>query len=194
MHLRSTTLRILSLILLTCSLVIGLTATTLAQGVATLRTPGPEAAETAPPEAEEDAQEALLEFASCMRDNGIDFPDPQFGVGGGGFGGGGLGDVDFGSSDFLDAMEACEAFLAALQPDIDPQEQAAQVEQQVAFAQCMRSRGVDFPDPDPVRGFTFGSFRGDDGGLAFDPFSDEFLSASSRCIDAADIQVPDAAQ
>jgi hypothetical protein len=189
MTIRSRPVRVLTLVLVLSIALATLAAAVSAQGVATLRTPGPDAAETAAPGQDLDEQEAVLAFAGCMRDNGIDFPDPQFGVGGA-FSRDGLGSIDFLSRDFLDAMEACEAFLSALQPELDPQQQAEQVEQQVAFAQCMRSRGVDFPDPDPARGFTFSSLRGDDGGLAFDPFSDEFLSASSRCIEAGGALVP----
>lgn len=181
----------LTVLALAGALMLSLPILTSAQGVATLRTPGPDAEATAAPQQEADEQEAILGFAACMRDNGIDFPDPQFGVGGGFFGGGGgLPNVDFRSSEFLDAMESCESFLAALQPELDPEQQAEQVEQQVAFAQCMRERGLDFPDPDPVGGFDIGSLRGPDGRLAFDPFSVEFLAASSSCIAALDLDVP----
>jgi hypothetical protein len=81
-----------------------------------------------------------------MRDDGIDFPDPRFDVGGA-FSRNGFGRVDFLSSDFLDATAACESFLAALQPELDPYQQVDQIEQQVALAQCMRGRGGRLPRP-----------------------------------------------
>ena len=126
---------------------------------------------------------------ACAR-YGIDFPDPRFG-GGGGLFGGGLAGLDFMSSDFLDAMESCQSFLSALQPELNPEQQAEQREQEVAFARCMREQGLDFPDPDPTTGFSLGAFRGDDGGLVFDPFSSEFLVASSTCIQALSLDPAD---
>ena len=98
--------------------------------------------------------------------------------------------IDFRSAEFLDAMEACQDLLAALQPDVDPELQVEQVEQQLAFAECMRREGIDFPDPDPVRGFDIGSMRGPDGELAFDPFAADFRSASETCVAEADLAVP----
>jgi hypothetical protein len=157
----------------------------LGQGVATLRTPDPEAEPTpAAPSEELDAQEGILAFAACMRDNGIDFPDPQFGVGGGFFGGGGPGGdgpaIDFQSPLFQAAIEACGSFLQALQPDLDPEQQVEQRERQLALAECMRSNGIDFPDPDPNGGFGFR--RGAAGGLDFaDPaFQDAFRACQEE--------------
>jgi hypothetical protein len=160
--------------------------------VATLRTPDPEAAASEAPTEELDGQEAILAFVACLRDNGIDVPDPQFDAGGGAFGGNpeALASIDFGSSDFLDAMEACQGFLEALQPEIDPEQQAEQNEQLLLFAECMRSEGIDFPDPDPIRGLTIGSMRGEDGGFAIDPFSPEFQSASSVCTAELSLELP----
>ncbi len=148
--------------------------------VATLRTPDPAAEATEPPAEEVDGQEAILEFVACLRDNGVDIPDPQFGVMGG-FLSGDFAEIDFMSSEFLDAMEACQALLAAVQPEIDPEQQAEQNEQLLLFAQCMRREGIDFPDPDPIRGLTIASFRSEDGRLTIDPFTSGFLDASSIC-------------
>jgi hypothetical protein len=157
--------------------------------VATLRTPDPAAdASTAPTEAVE-GEDALLAFAACMRENGIDMPDPQFGAAGGPFAAG-LGGVDFTSSAFLDAVEACQSFLDALQPEVDAQQQAGQAEQQLAFAECMRGEGLDFPDPDPLRGYTIASFRGADGELSIDPFSSDFLDAMSVCTAEVGVELP----
>jgi hypothetical protein len=159
--------------------------------VATLRTPDPDAAASAPPSEEVDGEEAILAFVGCLRDKGIDIPDPQFGAEGSRFGNAAaFASIDFMSSDFLDAMESCQAFLEALQPEVDPQQQAEQNEQLLVFAECMRREGVDFPDPDPIRGLTIGSMRGEDGGLAIDPFSPEFQAASTTCTAEASLDVP----
>jgi hypothetical protein len=161
-----------------------ITSAAAAAQVATLRTPDPDAlAPQAQVEEGPEGQEAILAFAACMRDNGIDFPDPQFGVGGGFFGGGrGDGDgppFDFQSAEFQGAFQTCGTFLQALQPDLDPEQQAEQGEQQLAFAQCMRDEGIDFPDPDPDGGFGFG--RGGGADAPFDFQSDEFQTAFGIC-------------
>ena len=131
------------------SLIVSATA---AAQVATLSDPASEPEPTAAPVAEELAgEEALLEFAACMREAGIDMDDPQFGSGGGrfGFGPGADGEAAFDpqSSEFQDAMSACDGFLEALRPDLDAEEQAERTEQQLAVAVCMREQGWDLPDP-----------------------------------------------
>lgn len=168
---------------LVLSLMLIATSSVAAQGVATLRTPGPDAQATeAPTEEAAEGQEAILAFAQCMRDEGIDFPDPQFGVGGGFFGGRGDGDgdgpaFDFQGTEFRSALESCGSFLEALQPDLDPEQQAEQAEQGLAFAQCMRAEGIDFPDPDPSGNFGFRG-RAD---APFDFGSDDFQAAFETC-------------
>ena len=57
-------------------------------------------------------QAQALAFAQCMRDHGVDMPDPQFGGGPGGGGmtiaiGGPDSDIDPGSAEFQAAQEAC---------------------------------------------------------------------------------------
>jgi hypothetical protein len=61
-------------------------------------------------------QDALLAFARCMREHGVDLPDPEFDDGGGGFrmGAGGRG-VDPTDPDFQAARDACEQHLRPLQ-------------------------------------------------------------------------------
>ena len=71
--------------------------------------------------------------------------------------------------------------LAALQPQLDPEELAERNAELLRFAECMRREGVDFPDPDPIRGLTVASFRGEDGRLTVDAFSPAFLVASAVC-------------
>jgi hypothetical protein len=182
--------RAAALPLLTMLLILSLGSVASAQ-VATLATPDPNAAATEAPSQEIDGQQAILDFVACLRDNGLDIPDPQFGPDGPRFADPSvLASIDLGSTDFLDAMEACEDLLAALQPQIDPEQQAEQNEQLLGFAECMRREGVEFPDPDPVRGLTLGSMRGADGELSFDPFSPEFQAASEVCTAELGLEVP----
>lgn len=91
-------------------------------------------------------------------------------------------------------MESCQGFLESLQPDIDPEQQVEQNEQLLVFAECMRREGIDVPDPDPIRGLTLSSLRGEDGGLAIDPFSPEFQAASGVCSAEVGLALPGAAQ
>jgi hypothetical protein len=107
-----------------------------------------------------DREEALLEYAQCMRDNGIDMPDPQMGEDGGvAIAIGEERDEGEGppSSDEMAAMEeemaAAEEECGHIMEDvmgtieIDPEQQAEMREQMLEFAQCMRDHGIDFPDP-----------------------------------------------
>jgi hypothetical protein len=161
--------------LLTLLLVLLLNATAMAQ-VATLATPDPEAEATEAPEEQLDDEQAVLDLVACLRENGLDIPDPQFGPDGMSFADPTvITRIDIGSDTFIDAMDACAEYLESLQPDFDPEQQAEQVEQQLVLAECMRREGMeDFPDPDPVRGFTFRD-------MTFDPFDPDFQAAFSVC-------------
>jgi hypothetical protein len=102
-----------------------------------------------------DSEEALLDWVACMRDEGVDVPDPQvdadgnltfgLGLGGGGGGGGGGGQVD--PEALQDAMEVCgeipQSAFGGEQPD-----QTEVQDTLLEFAQCMRENGYDMPDPD----------------------------------------------
>jgi hypothetical protein len=179
-----------SLPLLTIALLVA-TAGPVAAQVATLATPGPDDGASPAPAEAVDEQQAILDFVACLNDNGLELPDPQFGPEGPRFADPTvLLRIDIRSAEFLDAMEACADLLAALQPDVDPELQAEQIEQQLAFAECMRREGMDFPDPDPIRGFDIGSLRGPDGELAFDPFTPDFQAASSVCVAEIGVDLP----
>lgn len=67
-------------------------------------------------------EEIMLEYAQCMRDHGIDMPDPEvdggrvvIGGGPGGGGGGGGGAMDTNDPEFQAAQEACQDILADMQ-------------------------------------------------------------------------------
>jgi hypothetical protein len=120
---------------------------------ATDATDASDANDTASPSTTEpvDSEQALLEFAACMREHGVDMPDPQIDENGGvqieiGGVGAGPGDPDV----FQEAQEAC----AELMPrgpitrngeDFDPSEMQ---DQMLEFAQCMRDHGIAMDDPD----------------------------------------------
>ncbi|MDE0496987.1 MAG: hypothetical protein OXH86_06515 [Acidimicrobiaceae bacterium] len=127
-------------------------------------------------------EERLLEFAQCMRDNGVDFPDPvveadgtiAFGLRPGrGAGQDGEGLEAIGRDPDLPAAQAaCREIIEglALGPGAQSFEdvQIELMDRLLEFAQCMRDNGVDVPDPDP-NAFGPGSGGGGPfGGLDFD--------------------------
>lgn len=129
-----------------------------------------------------DPQQAGLDFARCMREHGVDVPDPKASDGGFVVVGPGPGSeaVDLGDeppAGFEEANEACRHFLEDLIQDgggpIDPKEQ----DRALKFAQCMREHGVDMPDPD----FSKGGAQIKIGGEGFDPTSEPFKSAQKAC-------------
>jgi hypothetical protein len=104
---------------------------------------------------EADIEEAALEFAQCMRDNGVpEFPDPNFTAGGGGIIVGGPDGEGPGfdpqSDDVQAAFEACGEFLerAAFGPgggNFDPTELQDNL---FSMSECLRDHGLEVDDPD----------------------------------------------
>jgi hypothetical protein len=158
-------------------------------GVATLagseQAAGPE---TEPAKAsDKDPEEAFLDFARCMREHGIDMPDPETGGG---------GDVVFKAApgaaakrlegnpeQFEAADKECRPLLGDAAPArLSPEQQQEMQDSMVAFARCMRENGVDMPDPEFSEGGGFAMrIGGEDAGPKFDPMSDEFQAAQEKC-------------
>jgi hypothetical protein len=89
--------------------------------------------------------DAALKHARCMRQNGIDFPDPQGDKGGVRMDAGGKGGKD--NPKVRRALDKCQHFIDEATPVIS-QEERAQIEQQeLAHARCMRAQGINLPDP-----------------------------------------------
>ncbi|TMR07667.1 hypothetical protein ETD86_51060 [Nonomuraea turkmeniaca] len=99
---------------------------------------------TASPSTTMDRAAAALKFAKCMREHGIDMPDPKM-------------DGD-GMQITLPkgvtpekaekAHKACEHLMeSAVQEGEKPS--AEDYDQMVKFARCMREQGIDMPDPKP---------------------------------------------
>ena len=120
-----------------------------------------------------DEQQAQ-EFAKCMRDNGVDLPDPQpDGNGGFDYGMADTG-IDLTDPAFRKAIRECRDKLpGGGQEFLDDPKVQSQLRE---FAQCMRDNGIDFPDPDPNGGF--GGALGD-----LDRDSPEFKKAMDACKD-----------
>jgi hypothetical protein len=130
---------------------------------------------------ENSREEAGLRFAECMREHGIDVPDPQPGEAGIQIGGpDGADNPPPGDPAFQDAFEACEDELGDAGPaDLSAEERQEIEDGVLEFAQCMREHGIDIPDPE------FGSGPGGGFGTLFqggaDPDSPAFQEASQAC-------------
>jgi hypothetical protein len=99
-------------------------------GVATLASAAPDAAASAEPSASLDPEAARLAFAECMRDHGIDMPDPETagGPGGGAFA---FGTRDGNAEEFEGALDACDHFLGQAvgeRQEMDPEMQDRMLE------------------------------------------------------------------
>jgi hypothetical protein len=107
--------------------------------------------------------QARLNLAKCMRTHGVNVPDPS--SSGGPAGGGEIFKVfrDYPRGQIQAAFSACRQYAAAAFPalTLTPAQRAARRAQLVKFAQCMRSHGVNIPDPTTSGGGPGG------GGFAF---------------------------
>lgn len=95
------------------------------------------------------------DFAACMRDKGIDVPDPEPGAGG-------LTAASGGEGVSQDAMqEASDSCMDELgdPPPMSPDEQKAMDEKMLEWAQeaaeCYREHGYDMPDPGSSKTLNF---------------------------------------
>jgi hypothetical protein len=180
------------------AILILLTACGTTSGVATIdgadgATPTP-----SPSAGPEDPEEALFAFAECMREQGIDMPDPvirRFEAGSGadeggittdeaGPGEGGGPQFDPSSDEFIAAEEECGHLLdslGAVEPGDEPQLTPEQEEAFLAFTECMREHGIDMPDFGSGGAIRIGPGSGADEGPSFDPRSGEFQAAREEC-------------
>ena len=93
--------------------------------------------------------QARLNLAKCFRAHGINVPDPS--TGGGPAGGGGVFRSlrNYPQAQVQSATQACRQYFAQAFPrfNLTPTQRAQVQQQLVKFAECMRSHGVDVPDP-----------------------------------------------
>ena len=140
----------------------------------------------------------MYAFTECMREQGIDMPDPvirriEAGSGGdeggvitdeAGPDGGGGPPFDPTSDEFIAAEEECGHLLeslGALEPAQQPELTPEQEEAFLAFNECMREHGIDMPDFGRGGVVRIGPGSGDDEGPSFDPRSEEFQAAREAC-------------
>jgi hypothetical protein len=157
-------------------------------GVASLESASPGSEASAEPSAALDREAAALAFAECMRENGIDMPDPE--VNGQGGVGIAIGGDKVNEEEMEAAMDACDHFLedaAGERRELDPE----MLDRMVEFASCMREHGIDMPDPttDGGRIIVRGEASSGDGQgpqtrgdfFGADPDSQEFQEAEEAC-------------
>ncbi|HEX4980283.1 MAG TPA: hypothetical protein VFV63_01215 [Ilumatobacteraceae bacterium] len=142
---------------------------------------GGDTSDDAPDEAE--VQDAQVRFTRCMREHGVDMPDP---TGDGGV----MIQIDEGTdqSEIQEAEEACRPILEEIIGSFEPpsaEETEQMREQMLEFTRCMREHGIDMPDPEFGENGTFtvgagpGAAPGDDAGSG--PDQDEFEAAAEAC-------------
>jgi len=126
-----------------------------------------------------DPQSAALAWARCMRENGVDIPDPRpqdDGAGGDvGFAPGLGGPMPGGDEEaFTAAKKACAEYAEDMGGPGGDGFSEDDKQRMVDFARCMREQGIDMPDPD---------FDGSDGemGVQIDPDDPNFAAAHKAC-------------
>jgi hypothetical protein len=102
------------------------------------------------------AEEAMLAFTQCLRDQGIDVGDPTVGPDGSlqlppieftvESDSTGAAEPDF--SEFEKMMAPCEELLDGLGSSGSSGDASGFEDALVEYTQCMRDKGVDMPDPD----------------------------------------------
>jgi hypothetical protein len=122
--------------------------------------------------------QARLNLAKCFRAHGVNVPDPNSsGAEGGAF----RALRNYSTSQLNGAAQACRQYFAQAFPrlNLSPAELQQRRQQLVKFAECMRSHGVDIPDPSTTAApFGFG-FRRSFGNI--DRNSPAFQSALKAC-------------
>jgi hypothetical protein len=133
----------------------------------------------------DDRQKALdagLKFAQCMRENGVDMPDPQIDEGGFKTQLDGPSSGRKPSRRTMDAADAkCRKYLDRGRPaNLSPEKEAEMRRQALAHSRCMREHGIDgFPDPQFSEGGGMEMRLDSRNGL--DPRSPKFQSAEKAC-------------
>jgi hypothetical protein len=126
---------------------------------------------------EREREQAQLDYARCMREHGVDFPDPV----------NGRFEVKTEKRDMRkleEAERACRHILRDVAPPPLSEEQEAEMrEAALDFARCMRERGIDMPDPTfPAGG---GMLMRMPAGAQSDPDFEEAQEACQPLLEAA---------
>jgi len=122
-------------------------------------------------------EEALIEFAACMRDQGMDFPDPSVDANG-------FPSFDFEDPESIDqdamfeAGEECRYLIEGVVLNLLDFDTAEFDDTFLEYATCMREQGIeDIPDSIDLTSII------EDGSLPFDPEDPAFIAADEQCRD-----------
>ena len=157
-------------------------------GVASIKTAGDKKADSAEAGKKDQTtpnpEDAMLAFARCMREHGIDMPDPDSSGGGPGvltFKAGAPGDkLDADTNKFQEANDACKDLMGDAGPmNLSPEQAQEMQDQALAFSRCMREHGVNMPDPN-FDGEGHVTMKIDDGS-GIDPSDPKFEAAQQAC-------------
>jgi hypothetical protein len=129
---------------------------------------------------EREAREAALNYARCMREHGVDVPDPTFD-------GGGINQTGpeekVPKAKLQEAERACRKYAPQERegPQLSEEEEQEFRDAALANARCMREHGIEnFPDP-TFPGSGEAQIRAPEG--AFDPNNPDFKEAQDACKD-----------
>ncbi len=134
--------------------------------------------------------QARLNLAKCLRSHGLNVPDPSpnggAAGGGGGGGGGGIfrGLANVPRTQVQAALQACQQYVKQAFPaaNLTPAQQAQFRQEFVKYAECMRSHGVNIPDPSTTTGTGPGGGFGFRGAISSTVRnSPAFQSANTAC-------------
>jgi hypothetical protein len=133
-----------------------------------------------------DAEQALLAFTQCLRDEGLDIADPTVDSDGNPR----LSRPDFGEDGppegFRESAEACQELLEGVTLGRQQRDLTEFQDTFLEFASCMRDNGYDMPDPDFSNFGQPGQGQGQGGGGPFgqiDREDPDFVAASEACGD-----------
>ena len=122
-------------------------------------------------------EEALIEFAACMRDQGMDFPDPVVDANG-------FPRFDFEDPESIDqdamfaAGEACRDLIEGVVLGLVDFDSSEFNDTFLEYAACMRDQGIeDIPDSIDIMSIM------QDGELPFDAEDPDFIAADEQCRD-----------
>jgi len=151
-------------------------------GVATLKDAGATTTTTSGKLTPDDEQ-ALLAFAQCMRDHGVDMEDPTVDADGN------LiispprnaGSPDFDREAARQAFLDCSSHLEGVAIGPFGRDLTQLEDTLVQYAACMRDHGYDLPDPDLSDGIRSFGRPGGIFGKRIDPTDPDFVAADEAC-------------
>jgi hypothetical protein len=122
-------------------------------------------------DAELDAEQSILALTECMRQEGVDVPDPEFDDAGNlrlqSLASIGEATATIDPDELEAAAEACREYMVGVAQVFQSIDRTAIEDRLFELASCMRDNGFDMPDPD----FTI-SVGGTDAGGPGDPFGE----------------------